>query len=153
MHQDPLLVRIVIKISHCFFGSKTKWQLWLEVAEGYHWFHHLNDLAPLSSQPTRRIILWLYFMMTSSNGNIYRVTGLLCGQFTGHRWIPLTKASDTELWCFLWSAPWINGWHNREAGDLGRHRAHHDVIVMCVMCFQTRHLFLVVIIYPCHNGA
>ena len=23
----------------------------------------------------------------------------------GHRWIPLTKASDTELWCFLWSAP------------------------------------------------
>ena len=24
---------------------------------------------------------------------------------TGHRWIPLTKASDAELWCFLWSAP------------------------------------------------
>ena len=21
------------------------------------------------------------------------------------RWFPLTKASDTELWCFLWSAP------------------------------------------------
>ena len=21
------------------------------------------------------------------------------------RWIPLTKASDTELWCFLWSVP------------------------------------------------
>ena len=28
----------------------------------------------------------------------------LCGGFTGHRWIPRTKASDTELWCFLWSA-------------------------------------------------
>ena len=24
---------------------------------------------------------------------------------TGHRWIPCTKASDAELWCFLWSAP------------------------------------------------
>ena len=24
---------------------------------------------------------------------------------TGHRWVPLTKANDTELWCFLWSAP------------------------------------------------
>ena len=24
---------------------------------------------------------------------------------TGHRWIPLTKASDAELWCFLWSVP------------------------------------------------
>ena len=40
------------------------------------------------------------FMMTSSNGNISRVTDPLC-----HRWIPLTKASDVKLWCFLWSAP------------------------------------------------
>ena len=23
----------------------------------------------------------------------------------GLRWIPRTKASDAELWCFLWSAP------------------------------------------------
>ena len=29
----------------------------------------------------------------------------LCGETTGHRWIPLTKASDAELWYFLWSAP------------------------------------------------
>ena len=27
------------------------------------------------------------------------------GECTGHRWIPLTKASDAELWSFLWSAP------------------------------------------------
>ena len=44
-------------------------------------------------------------MMTSSNGNFFRVTGHLCGEFTGHRWIPRTKASDAELWCFLWSTP------------------------------------------------
>ena len=44
-------------------------------------------------------------MMTSSNGNLFRVTGPLWGEFTGHRWIPLTKASDAELGCFLWSAP------------------------------------------------
>ena len=44
-------------------------------------------------------------MMTSSNWNILRVTGPLCEEFTGHRWIPRTKASDAELWCFLWSAP------------------------------------------------
>ena len=43
-------------------------------------------------------------MMTSSNGNIFRVTGHLCGEFTGLRWIPRTKASDAELWCFLWCA-------------------------------------------------
>ena len=40
-------------------------------------------------------------MMTSSNGNIFLVTGHFCGEFTGHRWIPRTKASAAELWCFL----------------------------------------------------
>ena len=43
-------------------------------------------------------------MMTTSNGTIFRVTGPLWGEFTGQRWIPLTKASDAELWCFLWSS-------------------------------------------------
>ena len=33
-------------------------------------------------------------MMTSWNGNIFRVTGPLCGEFTGDRWIPLTEAGD-----------------------------------------------------------
>ena len=66
-------------------------------------------------------------MMTSSNGNIFRVTGHLCREFTGPRWIPRTKASDAELWCFLWSAPkkrlskqsW--GWWSE---------THYDIIVM-----------------------
>ena len=70
-------------------------------------------------------------MMTSSNGIFFRGTGPLYGELTADRWIPPTKASDTELWYFLWSAPWINGWvNNREAGDLRRHRAHYDVTVM-----------------------
>ena len=43
-------------------------------------------------------------MMTSSNENIFRVTGPLWGESNGYRWIPLTKASDAELWSFLWSA-------------------------------------------------
>ena len=30
---------------------------------------------------------------------------ILLGEFIGHRWIPLTKVSDAELWCFLWPAP------------------------------------------------
>ena len=28
----------------------------------------------------------------------------LC-ELTGHRWIPLTKASDADLWCLFCSAP------------------------------------------------
>ena len=64
-------------------------------------------------------------MMTSSNGNIFRVTGPLLGEFTGHRWIPLTKASNAVM--FLWSAPEQNfEW----TIDLRRHRANYDAIVM-----------------------
>ena len=65
-----------------------------------------------------------WIMMTSSNVHIFRVTGPLCGEFAGHRWIRLTKASDTELRCFLW----INGWVNN--GDLRRRHAHYDASVM-----------------------
>ena len=73
------------------------------------------------------------FMMTSSNGNIFRVTGPLVGEFIGHPCIP--QASDADLWCFLWSTPWINRWvNNREAGDLRRHRAHYGVIVIYTKC-------------------
>ena len=34
----------------------------------------------------------------------FSVLAALCErESTGHRWIPLTKASDAEIWCFLWS--------------------------------------------------
>ena len=59
------------------------------------------------------------------------VTGLLCGEFTGHRWIPRTKTSDAELWCFLWSAPEPKVEQIMETPVfLRRHSAHNDVIAM-----------------------
>ena len=61
------------------------------------------------------------------------VTGPLCGEFTGYQRIPRTKANDAELWLFSLICAWISGWvNNGEAGDLRRHRAHYDVIVMDV---------------------
>ena len=36
----------------------------------------------------------IIFMMMSSNGNIFRVTGPLCGEFIGPQWNPLTNGSD-----------------------------------------------------------
>ena len=39
--------------------------------------------------------------MTSSNGNIFPITGSLCGEFTGHPWIPLTMASDESFDIFF----------------------------------------------------
>ena len=40
-------------------------------------------------------------MKTSSNGNISRVTGHLCGEFTGPRWIPRTKAMIRSFYVFF----------------------------------------------------
>ena len=56
----------------------------------------------------------------------------LCGEFTGDRWIPLTKASDRAL---MFSLDWINDWlNNREAGNLRRHRnstSYRNTILSC----------------------
>ena len=55
-----------------------------------------------------------YVMMTSSNGNIFHVTG----QWRG--------ALMSSLIC-VWINVWVN---NSEAGDLRHYRAHYDVTVM-----------------------
>ena len=85
------------------FSSKTKiWFPWKQDK-------FLSDKHKHSSTPFTNMVQLLSghgsIMMTSSNGNIFRVTGHLCGEFTGLRWIPRTKASDAELWYFLWCAP------------------------------------------------
>ena len=89
-------------------------------------------------------------MMTSSNGSIFRVSGPLGGEFTGQRWIPHTKASDAELWCLIWSAPWINAWVNTcKVVDLRRHGAHYDVIVMILAAVARNnwHYFILIVCY------
>ena len=40
--------------------------------------------------------------------------------------VPVTRNFNFSLIC-TWMNVWVN---NHEAGDLGRHRAHYDVIVM-----------------------
>ena len=64
-------------------------------------------------------------MVTSSNEDIPRVSGHLCGKFTGDRWIPRTNASEGGALMFSLICSWINGWVNiGEAGDSRHHRAH-----------------------------
>ena len=62
------------------------------------WRH--NERDGVSNQQPRHCLLSRIFRhrskKTSSNGNICRVTDLLCGEFTSHWWIPVTKASDAE---------------------------------------------------------
>ena len=137
------------KVSDAETGSKiwTNGALWLIFWDGFWAFFAVpespNGLRlDIIRRPRPKVSRCdrLNIMMTSSNANIFRVTGPMWGEFTGHRWIPLTKARDAELWCFLWSAPWINGSvNNGEAGDLRRHHAHYDVIMYNVI-WITQHV-------------
>ena len=74
--------------------------------------------------------------MMPSNGNIFRVTGPVCGEFTGHRRVnPPHKGQWRGALMFSLILAWTNGWvNNRDAGDLRRYRAHYDVTVMeCII--------------------
>ena len=113
---------------------------------------------------------WLS-MMTSSNGNIFRVTCPLCGEFTGLRRIPLTKASNAELWCFLYlrlnkqlSKQSWGWWFEMPSCSLWRHcnavaffffnklvskpaltcqKTHYNDIIMCTRAFQITGVLIV----------
>ena len=111
-------------------------ELWWNSTYNYRQKHRISQRSQTSLPDINivdtfpKISRTIIIMMTSSNGNIFRVTGHLCGEFTGPRWLLRTKASDAELWCFLWSASKYTVEY-REAGDLRRNQAHYDVIVMC----------------------
>ena len=75
-------------------------------------------------------------MITSSNGNIFRVDGPLPAESTGHRWIPLTKTSDVELWCFLYLHLNKRLYKESRRRWLRCHRAHYDVTVMDYRCLH-----------------
>ena len=70
--------------------------------------------------------------------DIFRDTSFLCGEFTGHQWIPRKRP---ETWSFdvffdlrpkkrLSKKSWGDWVNNREAGDLRRHHAYYDVTVV-----------------------
>ena len=89
----------------------------------------LYDWLRASEVTLKDILIGIWYqiiknMMTSSNGDIFRVTGHLCGESTH-------KGQWRGALMFSLICAQINGWvNNREVGDLRRHRAHYDVIVM-----------------------
>ena len=67
-------------------------------------------------------------MMTSSNGNIFRVTCHLCEEFTGHRWIPAQRSVTRRFDCFFdlrlnkrLSKQWWGWWFETPSRSLWRH--------------------------------
>ena len=85
---------------------------------------HQSSMRPLCQNRCKLV-------MTSLNGNIFRVTGPLCGGI--HR-SPVNSPHKGQ-WrgglMFSLICAWTNAYvNNRDAGDLRRHHAHYDVIVM-----------------------
>ena len=92
-------------------------------------------------------VIWLWCMMTSSNGNIFRVTGHVCGEFTGPGEFPAQRPVSHNFDALFHLRP-INCWvNNGEAGDLRRYRAHHDVTVMGVTTWTGLPYY-----WPCVGG-
>ena len=87
----------ISKLNHFTMKSLLTWLPWITHAINVLMFQYIFS----ETRPGNNIS----FMMTSSNGNIFRVTGHLCGEFTGRRWIPHKKASDAERWCFFHLCP------------------------------------------------
>ena len=98
------------------------------------------------------IVLLLVFMMTSSNGNIFRVTGLFVRGI--HR-SPVNsphKGQWRGALMFSLICAWINRWvNNREAGNLRRHQAHYDVIVMYVIAIALIFIIKLHFCRYCHH--
>ena len=103
-------------------------------------FFHIEEFALMSPQPNQTkhdsypLLVALGILETRDDVikcSISRIIGPLWGESTGQWWIPLPKASDAKIWCFLWSV-WTNVWaNNRDAAELRRDRAHYDVTEMC----------------------
>ena len=71
-----------------------------------------------------------YAMITSQNGNIFRVTGLCAGNSLVTGEFPHKGQWRGALMFYLICA-WTNGWvNNGDAGDLTHHHAHYYVTLM-----------------------
>ena len=84
-------------------------------------------------------------MMTSSNGNIFRVTGPLCGEFTGHGEFPTQRPVtrifdvffDLRLNKRLNKQSW-GWWFETLSRPFWRHRNDHKTFE-CVGCYMCAH--------------
>ena len=112
----------IITIQPCYKVTMPFVMPW----EGFR--RYLIDYSTFNAFYRSLIVIITVSIMTSSNGNIFHVTGPLCGEFTGHWWFPNSKASDVELWCFFdlrlnkplskQSRDW---WFETQLGSLWRH--------------------------------
>ena len=111
------------------FCSQDPWRKIFRMSGAKQFVDRVHDVIHF----TTRMHGVINFMMTSSNGNIFRVTSPLCVEWLIQR-SPVNfphKGQWRGALMFSLICARINGWiNNREAGDLRYNHTHYDVIVM-----------------------
>ena len=129
----------ILKISIFDMSLKTQYynaSVWGQSVYDKIMITHFNEThTPQGGRAIKLIGLCVIkFMMTSSNGNIYRVTGHLCGEFTGPGDFPAQRSVtqsfdvsfDLRLNERLSEQPW-GWWFQTPSWSLWRH---------CNVCLQ-----------------
>ena len=72
-----------VGVENLYNNTNISWQILLRI----------SGMQRISEKPLLSIYFrwWNDHMMTSSNRNIFSVTGPLCGEFTSHLWIPAQR--------------------------------------------------------------
>ena len=125
----PLNIEIFYKMSDNISRDREiSWHIWMQfsrhrrpwmptiiiVETGYHfrvsrkWHHTSKWLTHVILRHITTLLVWPTSVVLSAwwrqQMEAFSASLAFCGEFTGHRWIPCTKVSDTELWYFLWYA-------------------------------------------------
>ena len=128
--QDPLLVCFCDKISDDFLTQSLDLIYWFTITVGRVQLSSLD-----SGKCSNRV---LDIMMTSSNGNIFRATGPLCGEFTGTGEFPAQRPVTRSFDVFfdlrpnkrLSKQPW-GWWFETPSWSLWRQRNVMRTITAC----------------------
>ena len=91
--QSLSLIITMTSLSHRYFNTHISLQVYC-----MHWNGHYSTQKLVLSKCRFGI---LQDMMMSSNGNFFRVTGPLCIEFTGLRWIPRTVTRSFDVFIYL----------------------------------------------------
>ena len=107
------------------------------------WIGYKNSMWMLSRRHCIARNQWIWsdalcdsvYMMMSSNGSIFCVTGYLCGEFTGLRWIPPKKCQWRGALMFFFhlhlnkrlSKQSWGWWFETPSRPLWRHRNVHEI--------------------------
>ena len=126
----PSVTRIIDVSLICALNkrlNKQSWGWWFEAPSRSLWRHCIGDFTYKLQYTPRYIdnrsrlffvcgavvLIWLSWLLHRHcylHDDVIKWEHFprywpLCGEFTGPRWIPRTKASDAELCYFLWSLP------------------------------------------------